>query len=175
MDLDGQHGPVNQVRPTRSGQPGLVNQVRSTKPSQPGPVNQVRSTRSGPNPNMGGGTAVLVYTWLCLVANKYTAYYLLGFEKWRNISKYINIYVWICSYIQMFTLNRMEALKTLTHIAPRTLDYVFENTFVHKPICLRTRHSKMSEYHVCFIALTRRYTHPTNATRRYSISVRKYQ
>ena len=43
-DPDGQPGPLNQVRSTRSGHPGpvkqvdMVNQVRSTRSGQSGPV-----------------------------------------------------------------------------------------------------------------------------------------
>ena len=59
-DLDGQPGPVNQARSTKSGQPGPVNQVSG----QSGPVNQGRSERGH-----WGGRAILVCTWLCSVAN----------------------------------------------------------------------------------------------------------
>ena len=68
-DLDVQPGPV--------GQPGRVNYVWSTRSSQPGSVNQFRSTQ--PESQRGGARTILVYTWLCSVANK-------------NIYMYIYIY-----------------------------------------------------------------------------------
>ena len=97
---------VNQVQATRSSQP---NQVWSTRSGQPGPVNQVQSTRSGQPgpvriPSWGVCVcvcvcfrAILVYTWLCSVANNWIWVCFWGHRKTKTSTRRRCRRICICS------------------------------------------------------------------------------